>query len=162
MEGYYSTDATKPNTVYKDENVDLKMPWTAAPSYMKNMMPTREDPRTVYLSFKKVMLHSTKEVNAEGITSVIRRFADAFDPVEYMDYRTYAFNVALDIEKRKAVNEIFDHYSQIIYLFNICVFDKGYANHNLSFQILKLILLTVNKNKEETFINSPKSSLTSF
>ena len=102
MEGYYSTDARKPNTVYKDENGDLKMPWTAAPSYMKDMMPTREDPRTVYLSFKKVMLHSTKEVNAEGITSVIRRFADALDPVEYMDYRTYAFNVALDIEKRKA------------------------------------------------------------
>ena len=52
MEGYYNTETKKPNQVYKDENGDLKMPWTAAPSYMRDMMPTREDPRQVYLSFK--------------------------------------------------------------------------------------------------------------
>ena len=101
MEGYYSTDSKKPNQVYKDENGDYKMPWTAAPSYMKDLMPTREDPKQVYLSFKKILTHSTKEVNAEGITTVIRRFADSLDPVEYMDFRQYAFNIALDIEKRK-------------------------------------------------------------
>ena len=102
LDGYYSTDAKKPNQVYKDENGDYKMPWMAAPTYMKEFMPSREDPKQVYLNFTKVLTHSTKEVNAEGISNLIRRFADALDPVVYVDFRKYAFDIALEIEKRKS------------------------------------------------------------
>ena len=109
MEGYYDTDQRKPNQVFQDESGDFKMAWTRPPHYMRDLMPTREDPKDVYLSFKKILTNNSKDVNAEGVISLIRRYGEALDPVVYMNMRTYTFKVAEHIEKNK--ND--PHYSRL-------------------------------------------------
>lgn len=110
MANFYNTAAKKVNQVFKDEGGDLKMSWTAAPYYMAELQPAREDPKMVYMSYRRLLNQNPKEINAEGLSTMLRRYAESLDPVLWMNFRDYVFRVAQHVEKRK--ND--PHYTRLI------------------------------------------------
>ena len=109
MTDYYETTHKKVNQVFKDEAGDLKMAWLHAPHYMAPLMPTREEPGVVYIGYRRLLMDSPKEINADGIIKLVKRYAEALDPVLYMNMRAYTFALAQEIERKKSD----PHYSRL-------------------------------------------------
>ena len=101
MADYYEVNSKKPNQVFKNEAGELQMMWTAAPAYMTDLMPTKEDPKQVYLNIKKLLLHSPREIDADGIVKLFRRYNESLDEQKYMDFRNYVTLIIGEIEKKK-------------------------------------------------------------
>ena len=101
MADYYDVKSKKPNQVFKNEAGELQMMWTAAPRYMVDVMPTKEDPKQVYMTIKKLLLHSPKEVDADGFVKLLRRFNESLDEQKYQDFRNYVVLIIGEIEKKK-------------------------------------------------------------
>ena len=101
MADFYNTASKKPNQVFKDEGGDLKMSWTAAPYYMADLQPARECPKIVYMAYRRLLTQNPKEINADGLVTFLRRYAESLDPISYMNFREYVFRIAQHVEKRK-------------------------------------------------------------
>ena len=110
MTDFYNTGSKKVNQVFTDEGGDLKMSWTSAPYYMAELQPARECPKMVYMAYRRLLSQSTKEINAEGLSTMLRRYGESLDPVTWMNFRDYVFRIAQHVEKRKSD----PHYTRLL------------------------------------------------
>ena len=86
------------------------MAWTSAPHYVAEIQPAREDPKQVYMAYRRLLTQNTKEVNADGLATMVRRYGESLDPIDYMNFRDYVFRLAQHVEKRKSD----PHYTRLV------------------------------------------------